>query len=40
MVPEMVLFEEQLNQKLLPLLRYPNLRLEFDLSSVEAIREA
>lgn len=40
MVPEMVLFEEQLNQKLLPLLRYLNLRLEFDLSSVEAIREA
>ena len=39
MVPEMVLLVEQLNQKLLPLLGYPNLRLEFDLSSVEALRE-
>ena len=39
MVPEMVLLEEQLNQKLLPLLGYRNLRLEFDLTSVEALRE-
>ena len=39
MVPEMVLLEEQLNQKLLPLLGYADLRLEFDLSSVEALRE-
>ena len=39
MVPEMLLLEEQLNQKLLPLLGYENLRLEFDLSSVEALRE-
>ena len=28
-----------ITQKLLPLLGYPNLRLEFDLSSVEALRE-
>ena len=39
MVPEMVLLEEQLNHKLLPLLGYPDLRLEFDLNSVEALRE-
>ena len=39
MVPEMVFLEEQLNQKLLPLLGHPDLRLEFDLSSVEALRE-
>jgi len=39
MIPEMKLLEEQLNQKLLPRLGYPELRVEFDLSAVEALRE-
>ena len=39
MVPEMKFLEEQLNQKLLPHLGYPELRVEFDLTAVEALRE-
>ena len=39
MVPEMLLLEEQLNEKLLPLLGYPDLRVEFDLTAVEALQE-
>ena len=39
MVPEIKFIEEQLNEKLLPQLGYPELRVEFDLSDVEALRE-
>ena len=39
MLPEMQFLEEQLNEKLLPLLGYPELRVEFDLESIEALRE-
>jgi HK97 family phage portal protein len=39
MVPEMRLLEEQINEKLLPLVGYPELRIEFDLGAIEALRE-
>ena len=39
MIPEMKFLEEQLNEKLLPLLGYPDLRVEFDLKAIEALRE-
>ena len=39
MVPEMKLLEEQLNEKLLPLLGYGDLRVEFDLRAIEALQE-
>ena len=39
MIPEMKFLEEQLNDKLLPRLSYPDLRVEFDLTSIEALRE-
>ena len=39
MVPEMKFLEEQLTEKLMPLLGYPELRVEFDLSAIEATRE-
>ena len=39
MIPEMKFLEEQLNEKLLPRLGYPDLRLEFDLRAVEALKE-
>ena len=39
MIPEMKFLEEQLNEKLLPRLGYPELRVEFDLSTIEALQE-
>ena len=39
MIPEVKFLEEQLNEKLLPRLGYPELRLEFDLKSIEALRD-
>ena len=39
MVPEMKFIEEQLSEKLLPHLDYPDLRVEFDLSEIEALQE-
>ena len=39
MVPEMKLLEEHLNEKLMPLLGYPELRVEFDLGTIEALQE-
>ena len=39
MIPEMKFLEEQLNEKLLPLLGYPELRVEFDLITIEAMRD-
>ena len=36
MIPEMKFLEEQLNEKLLPRLGYPELRIEFDLTDIEA----
>ena len=39
MIPEMKFLEEQLNEKLLPRLGYPELRVEFDLKAIEALRE-
>ena len=39
MIPEMKFLEEQLNEKLLPRLGYPDLRVQFDLSAIEALRE-
>ena len=39
MVPEMKFLEEQLNEKLMPRLGYPDLRIEFDLSAIEALQE-
>ena len=39
MVPEMKFLEEQLTEKLMPLLGYPELRVEFDLSAIEATRQ-
>ena len=39
MIPQMKFLEEQLNEKLLPLLGYPELRVEFDLKSIEALHE-
>ena len=38
MIPEMKFLEEQLTDKLLPRLGYPELRVEFDLSEIEALR--
>jgi phage portal protein BeeE len=38
MVPEIRFMEEQLNRMLLPRLGYPDLVVEFDLSSIEALR--
>ena len=38
-VPEMKFLEEQLNEKLLPLLGYTDLRVEFDLSYIELLQE-
>ena len=35
----MKFLEEQLTEKLMPLLGYPELRVEFDLSAIEATRE-
>ena len=39
MIPEMKFLEEQMNEKLLPRLGYPELRIEFDLGVIEALRE-
>ena len=39
MIPEMKFLEEQLNEKLLPRLGYSDLRVEFDLADIEALRE-
>ena len=39
MIPEMKFLEEQLNEKLLPRLGYPDLRVEFDLRAIEALQE-
>ena len=39
MIPEIKFLEEQLNEKLLPRLGYPELRVEFDLKAIEALRE-
>ena len=39
MIPEMVFLEEQLNGKLMPLLGYPKLRVQFDLSAIEALQK-
>ena len=39
MIPEMKFIEEQINEKLLPMLRYSGLRAEFDLRVIEALRE-
>ena len=39
MVPEMRFLEEQLTRQLLPRLGYPDLALEFDLGSIEALQE-
>ena len=39
MIPEMKFLEEQLNEKLLPQLGYPDLRAEFDLSAIEALAD-
>ena len=39
MIPEIKFLEEQLNEKLLPRLGYPELRVKFDLSAIEALRE-
>lgn len=38
-VPELKFLEEQLNRMLLPKLGYPELTLEFDLASIEALQE-
>ena len=38
-VPELKFFEEQLTRQLLPRLGYPGLKLEFDLTSIEALQE-
>ncbi len=38
-VPELKFFEEQLTRMLLPRLGYPDLSLEFDLASIEALQE-
>ncbi len=38
-VPELKFLEEQLNRQLLPRLGYPELRLEFDLTTIEALQE-
>ena len=40
MIPEMKLLEAHLNEKLLPILGYSELRLKFDLSELEALRES
>ena len=39
MIPEMVFLEEQLSGKLMPLLGYPELRVQFDLSAIEALQK-
>ena len=39
MVPEMTFLAEQVTRKLFPLLGYPNLELQFDLSAIEALAE-
>ena len=39
MIPEISFLEEQLNEKLLPRLGYPELKVEFDLGAIEALRE-
>ena len=38
-VPELKFIEEQLTRQLLPRLGYPELKLEFDLTSIEALQE-
>ena len=38
-VPEVRFLEEQLNRMLLPRLGYPQLSVEFDLSTIEALQE-
>lgn len=39
MIPEMRFMEEQLNQKLLPMLGYGDIKLRFDTKDVEALRQ-
>ena len=39
MIPEMAFLEEQLNEKLLPRLGYPELKAKFDLTAIEALGE-
>ena len=39
MIPEMKLLEDHLNEQLLPILGYSDLRTKFDLSELEALRE-
>ena len=39
MVPEMTFLAEQVTRKLFPLLGYPDLEMQFDLSSIEALTE-
>ena len=39
MIPEIKFLEEQLNEKLLPRLGYPELKVEFDMGAIEALRE-
>lgn len=39
MIPEMKFLEEQLNEKMMPRLGYPGLKVQFDLSVIEALQE-
>lgn len=39
MVPEMTFLAQQVNRQLFPLLGYPDLEMEFDLSAIEALSE-
>ena len=39
MIPEMKFLEEQINEKLLPMLGYSGVRIEFDLADIEAVQE-
>ena len=39
MIPEMKFLEDQINEKLLPTLGYPGVKVEFDLADIEALKE-